>query len=110
MSNNKKVEFTLQKGDNEYTAVISADFKRIREATAILSSTTMQRGGENASVKIDLDYVGAGDKILFMCWESGDEIIREDIDLRLAAADYLGNWVRELHENSSVKVVTEKKS
>lgn len=106
-SNNKIVEFTLSKDDKEYSCIVEVDFKRIVQATAVLSSTTLKPGSKG--VNIELDYLGAGDKILFMCWKEGDEEIKEDFDLRMAACNYLGRWVEDVNLKSNV-TVTEKKS
>jgi len=91
-------ELIIKDGGKTYSAVFVMDFKLYRQAYGMFLDTSINQNsnGKGADVQIKTDILGAGDKILFMGWHSGDEIIKKNMRLRAKAGQLLGNWLMTL--------------
>ena len=79
------------------------DYQKIHTTLMSVSASGSQ------GVQADLNIVGAGDKALFLCWHSGDEIIRKNFKLRKKACAILGEWILDLIAEDEEEI-EEKKS
>ena len=90
-------ELCIKDGESTYLAVIKADFALVRKAYGVLIDTKFSAGSKGDSeVQMNLDIIGAGDKLLFMGWHSGDEKIKEVVRLRMKACQELGGWLTDI--------------
>lgn len=102
-------EITVKDGDKSFRAIIVMDYSLYQKAFGLLMNPTVQQGADQQSnVSIDMDLAGAGDKILFLGWHSGDDEIRKKLKLRVKAGQLLGQWLMQL--NAGVEDDGEKKS
>lgn len=85
-------EITLKSGGKEYKAVFVMDFELYNKSYRKLMGLRMD--GKNSN--IDIDILGAGDKILFSGWNTGDDEIKRNLRLRTKACQKLGEWLLEI--------------
>ena len=89
-------ELTVKSDGKEYRAIIAMDFALFRKALTALIDTEVTGGKNSQKVSVNVDEVGAGDKVLFMGWKEGDDEIKQNMKLRIKACKVLGKWVQEL--------------
>ena len=95
-------ELCLKRGEKEFRAIIRADFDLIKKAYSVMLGTKFSGSGKGESaVEIEMDLLGAGDKLLFMGWHEGDDAIREQAVLRIRASQTLGEWLTELIDDDA---------
>ena len=102
------VELNLSLRGEKYEAVIKVDFSLIQKGLAELINTSVTGNKQSQNVKVSVNDMGAGDLLLFQGWHEGDEAIRRKMGLRVKAAKYLGQWLKEYAEGNEDE--TEKKS
>jgi hypothetical protein len=107
---NEVKELTLSLGDKEYKAIIVVNFDLFKKAYSILLDAKYEQTKKGASpeVSVEMDMLGAGDKLLFFGWHEGNEEIKEKFKLRTKAAQALGVWFTGLVGDEDEE--TEKKS
>lgn len=80
-----------------YKAFIKMDFLTYSKAYGLLMNTKFNsKNGKNAGISVDIDLMGAGNKVLIWGWYAGDEAIKNKAKLRSKAAQKLGAWIVEL--------------
>lgn len=72
--------------------VVRADFKLLKDAYSELFSPQVGKNG----AAVNLDMIGAGDKILFKGAILNKELFMSKAKMRIAACQELGAWVAEL--------------
>lgn len=99
LSDNGKKEvkqITIKKDGKEYSAIFVVDFVLYNKAYRKIMGLRVENQGKKSNANIDPDILGAGDKILFDGFHSGDEEIRRNMRLRTKFAHELGQWMLEL--------------
>ena len=105
-------ELVLALGEKTYKALIRVDFDLYRKAYGILLNAKFSKAekGKDSEVDLEMDMLGAGDKILFFGWVEGDEEIKEKVRLRASACQELGSWFTEMIDEADDEEGEEKKS
>jgi hypothetical protein len=101
-------ELSYKLNEKTYSCIIRIDFDLIRKAELALLDTNFSNAGKDAKVNVSIDVMGAGDKVLFFGWHSGDEEIKKNFKLRTKATRELGMLVQDL--TKSDEELSEKKS
>jgi hypothetical protein len=101
-------ELSYDLNGKKYSCIVRYDFDMIRKASMALVDTSVTQAGGKHNVKVSIDIMGAGDKILFLGWVEGDKEVRTNMRLRIKADKELGQIVQELTADDDEEV--EKKS
>lgn len=106
-------ELSLKYAGKPYKAIILVDFNLYKKAYAILLEAKYEAGEKDKTrpeVSVEMDMIGAGDKLLFFGWHEGDEEIKEKLMLRATASQKLGSWFSSLIGEANSGEEVEKKS
>ena len=73
------------------SAVFVVSFTEFKKSFSALMSMKNSNGKQS----MDVDILGAGDRVLHNCFHSGDEEMKTHVKYRTKAAMLLGGWIAE---------------